>query len=91
MLEGFLIVLTLLIKKPSKFWNWNILMLVLWGTYIILTWTFSWKKNDKFPEMLEILQHCNEEYVPNNDDMSKRVIFFKSIYHYKYSWLESFE
>ena len=61
MLEGFL----------------NILMLVLWGIYIILTWTFSWKKNDKFPEMLEILQHCNEEYVPNNDDMSKRVIFFR--------------
>ena len=49
----------------------------------------KWEKNDKFPEMLEILQHCNEEYVPNNDDMSKRVIFFKSIYHYKYSWQES--
>ena len=32
MLEGFLIVLTLLFKKPSKFWNRNILMLVLWGT-----------------------------------------------------------
>ena len=37
----------------------------------------KWEKNDKFPEMLEILQHCNEEYVPNNDDMSKRVIFFR--------------
>ena len=35
------------------------------------------EKKDKFPEMLEVLQHCNEEYVPNNDDMSKRIIFFR--------------
>ena len=29
------------------------------------------KNENKIPEMLEILQHCNEEYVPTNDDKSK--------------------
>ena len=29
------------------------------------------KNENKIPEMLEILQHCNEEYVPTNADKSR--------------------
>ncbi|XP_044174453.1 uncharacterized protein LOC114950684 [Acropora millepora] len=29
------------------------------------------KNENNIPEMLEILQHCNEEYVPTNEDKSK--------------------
>ena len=29
------------------------------------------KNENKIPEMLEILQHCNEEYVPADADKSK--------------------